>query len=352
MSVTKKIQSVRIEANVSMLLAMKKMDATGRRLLLVFKENQFLNILSIGDIQRAILKNFPLETPIIKILRKSTKMVKEGDSMKEIKKVMKDFRIECMPVVSDDGKLVDVHFWEDIFGHSYDNNKKKVDLPVVIMAGGKGTRLRPLTNVMPKPLLPIGQKTISEEIMDRFVAVGCNHFYLSLNYKSDTIKQYFSDLKDERYNINYFQEEKPLGTAGSLFLIKQNIKTTFFVTNCDIIIDEDYIEILQYHKQNNNELTIVSAIKDYQIPYGTINTIDNGELDSLHEKPNFTFQINTGFYILEPHLLQEIPENEFFHITALIDKIKKRGGKVGVFPVSEGAWKDIGSWGEYIKLIR
>ena len=134
-------------------------------------------------------------------------------------------------------------------------------------------------------------------------------------------------------------------------MLKNKINDTFFVSNCDILIEEDYGEIYKYHKDNKNELTIIAAIKHYPIPYGIINTGDNGKLESLNEKPEFTFKINSGMYILEPHLLDEIPKNKFFHITNLIENVQKRKGKVGVFPVSEGAWMDIGSWNEYLQLI-
>jgi NDP-sugar pyrophosphorylase family protein len=151
--------------------------------------------------------------------------------------------------------------------------------------------------------------------------------------------------------MNYFTENEPLGTAGSLFLLREKLKETFFVTNCDILIKQDYAEILEYHYQHKNELTLVAAIKHYSIPYGTVKTGEGGSLKSFREKPDVQFLVNAGMYILEPHLLKEIPENTFFHITDLIDKIKRRGGNVGVFPVSEGAWMDIGEWKEYNKTV-
>ncbi len=347
----KKIQDISISAQETILGALKKMDETYKRLLLVFDKGKFINVLSIGDIQRAIIRNQPMGAELKKILRKETRLSYENEAFSEIKKRMFNFRAECMPLLDDDGNLKDVYFWEDVFPKEEKRIKRKLDLPVVIMAGGKGTRLKPLTNVIPKPLIPIGEKTIIEEIMDRFTDVGCNDFYLSVNYKAETIKHYFLHLNNESYNIDYFQEEKPLGTAGSLYLVKDKIQKTFFVSNCDIIIDEDYSAILEYHRENKNELTIVSALKNYPIPYGTIETRNDGILSELKEKPELTFQINSGMYILEPHLLNEIPENTFFHITHLIDNIMKRKGRVGVFPVSEGSWKDIGEWDEYYKSV-
>ena len=219
------------------------------------------------------------------------------------------------------------------------------------MAGGKGTRLKPLTNIIPKPLLPIGEKTILETIMDKFMDIGCSAFYLSVNYKADSIRHYFDTLERNNYTISYFKEDKPLGTIGSLFLLKRIINQTFFISNCDIIIEEDYSEIYKYHKANSNEITIVAALKHYPIPYGTIETGENGKLITLTEKPELTFKINSGMYILEPHLLLEIPNNSFYHITDLIEKVKKRKGQIGVFPVSEKSWKDIGNWSEYKEMI-
>ncbi|MCF6222633.1 MAG: nucleotidyltransferase family protein [Flavobacteriaceae bacterium] len=343
-----KIDKIIIDKNDSILLALKKMDKVKKKLLLVFDQDDFYSLVSIGDIQRAIIGNYDLNTKLYKILRKEWTFSYEDEPFEMIKEKMLKFRTECMPVLNRNNQLVDVFFWDDIFGLSEKRKKTNLNLPVIIMAGGKGTRLQPLTNVIPKPLIPIGKKTIIEEIMDRFIDVGCNNFYLSINYKAETIKHYFEQLQNNNYKIDYFQEDLPLGTAGSLFLIKNKIKTTFFVSNCDIIIDEDYSEIYNYHKDNKNELTIVSALMHYPIPYGTVETKENGLLTKLVEKPELTFQINSGMYILEPHLLKEIPDNKFFHITHLIENVRQRKGKVGVFPISKGSWMDIGTWDEYL----
>ena len=154
------------------------------------------------------------------------------------------------------------------------------------------------------------------------------------------------------YKLHYLKEDYPLGTAGSLSMLKGEINQPFFVTNCDILIDQDYSEILGYHRDNNNEITIVAALKYFPFPYGVIETGENGQLNELIEKPELTFKINSGMYILEPHLLNEIPEKTFFHITQLIQGVKQRNGAIGVFPVSEKSWKDIGDWHEYIELSK
>nr|WP_319572701.1 nucleotidyltransferase family protein [uncultured Draconibacterium sp.] len=340
-----------IESEEKIIVALKQMDASMRKLLIVTKYGKYLGLLSLGDIQRAIINNTPTSEKIARIMRKENRVAFKTDSFEKIKNQMLTFRIECMPVLDENNEIVKIHFWEDIFGEIHKSEVSKLNLPVVIMAGGKGSRLKPITNVLPKPLVPIHEKTIIEDIMDRFVGAGCSSFYISVNYRAEMIKHYFKTLNNSNYQIEFFQEDKPLGTAGSMHLIKDKINSTFFVSNCDILIDQELSDIYKYHEENKNKITIVSALKHYKIPYGTIETGPNGQLESLTEKPEITYQINAGLYILEPECLDIIPENKFFHITDLIKELKKMNYNVGVFPVTEGSWVDIGQWSEYSKYI-
>ena len=341
-----------VNRDITIIDALRLMDVIKRKILFIVSEdNVFIGVMSLGDIQRSIINKIPLDTSIRKILRKNITISKTTDKYEDIKKLMFEMRVEAMPVIDSDGKLEKIIYWEDLFVNDKLRLKPVLNLPVVIMAGGKGTRLKPLTNVIPKPLIPIGDKTIVEEIMDRFIAYGCDKFFMSVNYRSEMLKYYLETQTDKKYDVFLFQEDKPLGTAGSLNLLKGKINTTFFVSNCDILVDDDYSEILNYHRSNANELTIVAALKSYKIPYGTIETMADGLISSITEKPEITFNINTGLYILEPHLIDEIPENEFFHITGLIEDLIKNNCRVGVFPVSENSWTDIGEWKEYLKLI-
>lgn len=351
MGIKEKVLKFILHKDATLISAMKQMDLLDKKSLLVFDDNNFINILSIGDIQRAILKNLDLKTSVFKVLRENTKVASIDMSLEDVKKLMQDFRIELMPVLNSKEELVDVYFWEDVFKTQNRKKHTELNIPVVIMAGGKGTRMRPLTNVIPKPLIPIGDSSMLEQIIFKFQEVGCNHFFTSVNYKAEMIEFYFSQIENKTYDISFFKEDKPLGTAGSLHLLQGKISTTFFVSNCDILINDDYEEIYKYHKKNNNELTIVSAIKDYSIPYGTLITKGNGLLSNIKEKPDLNFQINTGFYIVEPHLINEVPKNNFFHITHLIEKLLKEKRRVGVFPVSSGSWIDVGVWDEYLKNI-
>jgi dTDP-glucose pyrophosphorylase len=339
-----------IQKDDSILHALKKMDSIRRKLLLVYEGNKYITLLSIGDIQRAIINSTDINSKVETIIRKDYILANPETSIEEIKKLMLTIRAEFMPVVSPENELLKVYFWEDVFREKEITPAKQFNLPVVIMAGGIGSRLKPLTNVLPKPLIPIGEKTMLEEIFERFGKHGCNQFFISVNHKAELI-EFFIKNKNLPYNITFIREEKPMGTIGSLSFLNKKINQPFFVSNCDILIDQDYSEILDYHSENKNEITLVAALKHYPIPYGTVETGKNGQLLELIEKPEITFKINSGMYILEPHLLEEIPNNQFYHITQLIEKVKKRKGNVGVFPVSEKSWKDIGSWEEYLKII-
>lgn len=345
-----KIKERVITLSTTLIASMRLMDTLGVKILFVYDEDKFEGLLTLGDIQRAIINNVPLTSEIRKILDKDKIYATTYESLDEIIIKMRRLRAECMPIVNDEGELKDVIFWKDVFKETNEAVRPKIDLPVVIMAGGKGTRLKPLTNVIPKPLIPVGDRTIMEEIMLQFESIGCSHFYMSVNYKSDMLRFYVNQL-DHHYDIEFFEESKPLGTIGSVSLLKDKIHTSFFVSNCDILIDQDFRDVYEYHQANHNDITIVTAVKSIRIPYGVIETGENGLMTALREKPEQTYMINTGVYIINSEMIDEIPKGEFFHITHLMEKVERKGGRVGCFPVSEHAWRDMGEWPEYLKLI-
>ena len=335
---------------MTMLDAMRRMDEKKVKMLFVFDGEHFVSILTIGDLQRAIVNNSSLSSPVSNVVKREKKFARVGESMEAIRGKMLELRAECMPVLDEQGELTEVIFWRDLFENDETDLRPKIDLPVVIMAGGKGTRLKPITNVIPKPLVPVGDKTILEIIMDQFESIGCHKFYMSVNYKADMMKYYLSQL-DHKYDIEFFMEDKPLGTIGSVSLLKDKITTPFFVSNCDSINEQDYRDVWDYHVNNHNDMTIVTMVKSFKIPYGVIETGEDGLMTALKEKPEQTYHVNTGVYILNPELINEIPEGQFFHITHLMEKVQARGGRVGCFPVSEHSWKDMGEWPEYLKMI-
>lgn len=342
-----------IDKSTSIIQTMRMMDEQKSKSLLVYDGINFLGLITIGDLQRAIIANKSFEEPIGKLIdNEHKKYAHISDSKENIKSWMLQVRAEIMPVLDDGNNLTDIIFWDDLFDIKAvsSDNRSKIDLPVVIMAGGKGTRLKPLTNVIPKPLVPIGNKTILEAIMDQFMSIGCNKFFMSVNYKADMIKYYLGQLHFH-YDIEFFKEDKPLGTIGSVSLLRKRISTPFFVSNCDSITEQDYRDVYDYHVSNRNDMTIVTMVKSFKIPYGVIDTGKDGLMINLKEKPEQTYQVNTGVYILSPELIYEIPEGQFFHITHLMEKVNTNGGRVGCFPVSEESWHDMGEWPEYLKMI-
>lgn len=346
-----KIKNIFIDSNTTLLETMKQMDIRRHKLLIMTNNDKYCGLISIGDIQRSIINGTPLKTPLCNTKISKKIVGKNSDSKTSIINKMKEIRCEFMPILDGAEELVNIIFWNDLVENKQRITEIQNNLPVVVMAGGKGTRLKPISNMLPKPLTPIGDNTILEEIMDRFEQAGSKKFYLSVNYKKEMI-EYYLHTKGRSDFVEYFYEDKPLGTAGSLSLLKGKITDTFYVTNCDILIDQDLNELYKYHKENDNEITLVAAMKHLSIPYGTIQSGKGGLLESMEEKPELTFKINAGVYILEPHVLEEIPDNTFIHITDLIEGVRSRGGRVGVFPISEHSWSDIGEWPEYIKTVK
>ncbi|MCX5782693.1 MAG: nucleotidyltransferase family protein [Elusimicrobia bacterium] len=283
-------------------------------------------------------------------MNKNPITLKEDYKVEEAKELMLKKQIECIPVLGSGNRIVSAIWWHDIFDKKT-KSKKKINLPVVLMAGGEGTRLSPFTKVLPKPLMLIGEKPISEIIMERFSEYDCRLFYMSVNYKSNIIKAYFDDFKHP-YKINYINEKKPLGTAGCLSLLKNKIKTTFFVSNCDIVIEADFSDIISFHKQNRNQITLVGSMKHYTIPYGICKTGKDGKLNVIEEKPEYDYLVNTGMYVLEPSVFKFVPNGKAFHMTDLINSCMTTGKNVGVYPISEKSWIDIGQLEELKNTLK
>jgi dTDP-glucose pyrophosphorylase len=332
--------------------AMKKLDETAEKCLLVVdKENHLLGTLTDGDLRRAVLNSLPFSSSIAGVYNSNPTVVSSDlRDMDEIKKIFIKHKLDLIPIINSKRNLVGYMTWEKVFGNGNLSNKSVLQVPVVIMAGGQGTRLEPFTKVLPKPLIPINDKPIIEHIIQHFTDAGCDEFHITVNYKAKILKAYFEELSPS-YSVDFVNESEPLGTAGSLKLLEGKIDEPFVVTNCDIIIKTNYKELYDFHIDNKFDLTLVASTKEYIIPYGTCELTDQGYLHRINEKPRYEFLVNTGLYIVNPALIGLIPDNELFHITHLIEKIKSLGKKVGVFPVNENAWIDIGQWAEYQKAV-
>lgn len=331
--------------------AMKQMDLAAEKILFVTENEKLIGSLTDGDIRRWILKEGKLEESVGKIYNKNPLVVKKPYEVDDVKKMMLKNKIETIPVVDASKKLVEILLWKEVFGGGVTLSRKKLDVPVVIMAGGKGTRLDPFTKVLPKPLIPIGDKTIIEIIMEKFALHGVHNFYVTINHKAKMIKSYFEET-NSKYVINYIEEDTPLGTAGSLRLLKDKINGPLLVSNCDIIIDCDYNEIVKFHDENNYDITIVGSFRHFTIPYGICEMGKDGMLKGMQEKPEYDYLVNTGMCVIAKKVFEFIPEGEIFHITDLVKSVCDNDGKVGVFPISEKSWIDVGRWEEYHNSVK
>jgi len=308
----------------------------------VDNNQKLIGTVTDGDIRRAIIQGKSTSTPLIDIMNGKPLYVYESNKS-HAENLIREKGIKQVPVLSSDQKVLDVISWKDIFNFK---EKHKRDNKVFMLVGGKGTRLAPLTKIIPKPLIPINDKPIVEHIMDKFEDDGFSNFILSLNYKADMIKNYFSE--GNKYNIDFIQESDFFGTAGSLSLIKNRVSESFFVSNCDVIVDVEFDEVMEYHKQSSYDITIISIVKKTKIPYGVMKVKDDILYD-IDEKPEFTHIINGGIYILEPHVLNLVENNEYLDMPDLIKKVMKKN-KVGLYPVTKD-WYDVGEFEEYKKVI-
>jgi dTDP-glucose pyrophosphorylase len=317
----------------------------GQLLIVVEEDRKLLGVLADGDIRRAFLKNTPLTTTISKIMNREPKTLLFF-SKRLAAKEMKKYSIKQIPVVDEEGKVQDIILWDDVIDGEIEPDK--LDNFVFIMAGGRGTRLKPFTKILPKPLIPIGDKPIIEIIMDKCKKYGFYNFIISLNYKSAMIKHYFAENEYDA-SIEFREEDKPLGTAGPLCLVKNYIKEPLIVTNCDVITDIDYSDLLMFHEGKGFKITIVGVVKQFTVPYGVLKT-NNGHLVGITEKPEYDFLVNAGVYVIDPEILTLLKDNDCIDMPELLIMTKEKGYSVGVYPFS-GEWIDVGQWEDYKKAI-
>ena len=345
------MKDITVTLEITIREAMKALDKTSEKCLLVVDENKkLLGTLTDGDLRRGILSGMNFSKNISECYHKNPTAFTRGNyTQEDVTQILRDEKIDLIPILNKDGKIVDYLTWSNI-NKGKQNKKVLEDVAVVIMAGGKGTRMEPFTKVLPKPLIPIHEKPIIEHIIKRFTNIGCSDLYLTVNYKEKILKAYFEELKPD-YSVSFIDENEPLGTVGSLQYLRGKFDKPFFVTNCDIIIKADYVNLYEFHQKGGYDITLVASAKEYIIPYGTCELNGEGHLSHINEKPQYDFLINTGLYVLSPDIIELIPENRFYHITHLIENAKNQGKKVGVFPIDDDAWIDIGQWAEYKKVM-
>ena len=330
-----------IKAELTIKEAMQAIDDADPKIVFIVDGNKLIASLTDGDIRRFLLNGGSLTDLAIEASNRSPKYANNFDDAVSLYH-QKNF--VAIPIVDSDRNIEDIYI-----GKLYTNEKlAELNIPVVINAGGKGTRLEPYTKILPKPLIPVGELPIIEHIMQRFTEYGCSKFSMIVNYKKEMMKAYFSN--DKQYDITWYDEEKPLGTGGGLCYLKGKISETFFFTNCDNLLLSNYESMLRFHKENHNVITMVCAYKNIKIPYGVIEMGLNGSIEAMKEKPELSFLTNTGIYIVEPKVLEDIEYNVPIGFPDIIENERKKGKKVAIYPVSENEWLDMGQLSELEKM--
>lgn len=335
-----------IDQNYTIEMTIDKMEKELiKGVIVVNDDRKVVGLFTNGDMRAYFLRNGQLSDNITMAMNKNPKLFYSESEIYEERKE----RIRLIyPIVDEAKHLVRVVDFENL-GGSYNDSLK--DIPLVIMAGGKGTRLYPYTKILPKPLMPIGDETITERIIASFTRFGCKKVIMILNYKSSMIRSYLDEVKKD-YDIEYVEEDEFLGTGGGLRLIKDKVKSRFFLSNCDILIDTDFSSIVRNHIKSDNKITFVCSMKNVVIPYGVVRTDSDGYITEMKEKPDYSFMVNTGLYLLEPEVIDSIKENEFIHLPDLAKRLIDAGEKVGAYPVSERSWMDMGQFSEMEDMKR
>lgn len=334
-----------IRENHTLLEAMQIITKNCQGVGFVCENGRLLGALSDGDIRRQLIKANDLGGSVNEATNYNPRyvMYEEKDKAEEL---LYTTACSAIPIVDAQMHVICIAV-KELHDKKTEEN---IDLPVVIMAGGKGSRLKPYTDVLPKPLIPIGNKTILERIIDNFSNVGCKEFKLITNYKKGLLKAYFGEIKHD-YEIKFYEEEEFLGTGGGLKLLEDDIKGTFFVSNCDILVDCNYSDLLCCHMEKNSIITIVCVKKNVVIPYGVLETDECGnKLVGIREKPSYEVLINTGLYVIEPRFLKMIPSNTFIPMTDVIELCLEKGENIGTYIVDGERWLDMGQFDEMDRM--
>ncbi|MDL2325179.1 NTP transferase domain-containing protein [Ruminococcaceae bacterium OttesenSCG-928-A16] len=341
------LEDLIINEDSSVLNAMQQLDKTGRRIVFVAPGGVLKAVLTDSDVRKFILRGGEVKQPLRVAANYNPKSL-PVEKRPKAKEFLLQNSIDAVPLLDKQGVMVDIVFANDLDGI---DTKKQLTLPVVIMAGGLGTRLYPYTKILPKPLIPVGEVPILELIMERFNGFGCADFRVIVNYRRNMIKSYFNETERE-YDIEYIDEDEPLGTGGGLCLLKGKLAETFFLTNCDVLIEADYADIIRFHKKSGNAVTMICAMKHFVIPYGVVEMDADGCFGRIAEKPEMDYLTNTGMYVVEPSVVEAIEDGVSQGFTDIIEQTRAAGGRIGVYPISEASWMDMGQLEELEKMRR
>jgi len=336
----KNIENIKLRQNATIKEALGIIDSGAMQIALVVDDNdKLLGTLTDGDIRRGILRGLDLDSSIETIVFKEPAVAKISSTKEEILKLALSRKLHQIPIVDDNGIVLDLKEIEELVEPKIKTNR------VILMVGGLGTRLRPLTQDTPKPMLKVGNKPILQTIVEKFAEYGFVNITMCVNFNASIIRDYFGDGKEFGVNIDYVLEQKRMGTAGALSLLKERPSEPFFVMNGDLLTNVNFEHIFNYHTLHKATATMCVREYDYEVPYGVVKMNDN-KITAIAEKPVQKFFVSAGIYMLSPEILDLIPKNEFYDMPALFEKLIKLSKNVISFPIRE-YWLDIGRMEEY-----
>ncbi|HUH42316.1 MAG TPA: nucleotidyltransferase family protein [Sulfurimonas sp.] len=336
----KNIESIKLKPTATIKEALRIIDSGAMQIaLIVDKDDKFLGTLTDGDIRRGLLKGLDLDSSIESVIFKTPTVAKISNTKEEILKVALTKKLHQIPIIDEDGTIIGIQEIEELIKPKNKINK------VVLMVGGLGTRLWPLTENTPKPMLKVGNKPILQTIVEKFAEYGYTNIVMCVNYKSHVIHEYFGDGSKFGVTIEYILEEQRMGTVGALSLLQEKPTEAFFVMNGDLLTNINFGHLHDYHLTNNSMATMCVREYDFQVPYGVVN-IKNSKILSIEEKPTHKFFVSAGIYMLSSEVLKEIPENEYYDMPTLFEKLISKNKNVVSFPLRE-YWLDIGRIEEF-----
>lgn len=329
-----------ISPSTVIIKALEIIDSGARQIGIVVDENQrLLGTITDGDIRRGLLKGKTLNDPIDSVMNPYPIVASNYDTKENILQLMKFRQLRAIPVIDEDGRIINVETLDELL------LPPKRDNTVVLMAGGLGSRLSPLTDDCPKPLLKVGERPVLETILMNFVEHGFYQFYISVNYKAEMIREYFGDGSKWGVKIKYIEESKRLGTAGALSLLPEKPANPFFVINGDLLTKVNFEQLLDFHLAYQSMGTMCVREVTQQVPYGVVQ-LNRQKLVAIEEKPIQKYFVNAGIYLLDPVVLDFIPNNEFYDMPTLFEKMIRQEMHTTAFPIRE-YWLDIGRMADY-----
>lgn len=338
----KKISNFTINLNATIKTALIKLNISSHKCLLVLNDKKkLIGTISDGDIRKELLKNFNLNHKIEKFYNKNPIKINDKNfNHEEIKRIFQNTMVDIIPVINSSSEIISIYSWSDFLEKSNPFNQ---NTSIVIMAGGAGKRLLPLTKFKPKALIKIDNEPMIKRIIEKMIVSGFENFTLSVNYKKDLIKKFIKHKYPTGINFKYVEEKKPLGTIGSVKLIKEDTNIKYFIViNCDTFLTFDFTEAMMFHQNNKSDITVITSKSVLKLPFGQIKKTDSNKIIEIIEKPNIEFTLNVGCYILNKNITNLIPTNKAFDAPDLLNKAIKKDFKVCSYNIQRHEWMEIG----------